>query len=701
MKRGFAALATVLVLVLGTAPAVPAATTPRIGVLNSASTLAFAASKGWDVAGRQQAAYDGLQRLGLSPSWVSDADLENRARLDQFDVIVLPYTRVMNATASLTVRQWVADGGGLVPVLASPREFPLPGGGWGLWPIEMNREAWEWGPLSEAYQMDYLNDPTPDQLDLLVDPAAFTHPIIANTLSRFGLSAIRLNRPWGAGAEFARANSSNVQPILRFSITNPGSYEGVDVTQYDNFPAAEATRYGYGKIVYYDTSIIDFFPEYSLALANQTFGGILQGDIASELFKQSVLWAADTDGVSGPIIRSARTWGEIDAWGSSIYVRQHFKNTGNVPITGVTTVRIFDPAGNLVFSDGYPKFGFVAGDTYMYNFGWENGGVLNSGLYRVEVEYRYTYPDYDRVYKEYALVQRSQGLNLPTTRIGVDRAAGLSRYGTAAAISRATFSPGVARVYVTTGESFPDALAASAVAGFQSSPVLLTRTGVLPPETAAELRRLQPAAITIVGGTAAVSSSGPSRFATAAALSGSTFSPGVPAAFIVTGESFPDGLAAGPAAAHLGGPILLVRSGSIPSYTATELERLQPQKIYVVGGTLAVSAAVETQLAGYAPSVERLAGSNRYYTAQAVSERVFGTGATTAWMATGESFPDALAAGPAAALGGGPLLLTQRDTIPYGGRLELSRLEPNVILIAGGTGVVSQTVEDALWSWTP
>ena len=70
--------------------------------------------------------------------------------------------------------------------------------------------------------------------------------------------------------------------------------------------------------------------------------------------------------------------------------------------------------------------------------------------------------------------------------------------------------------------------------------------------------------------------SGANRFATAAAISAATFSPGVPAVYITTGLNFPDALAGGPAAAACGCPILLVLTDSIPGATATELTRLVP-----------------------------------------------------------------------------------------------------------------------------
>ncbi|HTS15840.1 MAG TPA: S8 family serine peptidase, partial [Candidatus Sulfotelmatobacter sp.] len=48
--------------------------------------------------------------------------------------------------------------------------------------------------------------------------------------------------------------------------------------------------------------------------------------------------------------------------------------------------------------------------------------------------------------------------------------------------------------------------------------------------------------------------SGATRYDTSAAISRATFQPGVDAAFVVSGLNFPDGLAAGPAAAAMGGP---------------------------------------------------------------------------------------------------------------------------------------------------
>ncbi|WKZ83494.1 MAG: cell wall-binding repeat-containing protein [Acidimicrobiia bacterium] len=95
--------------------------------------------------------------------------------------------------------------------------------------------------------------------------------------------------------------------------------------------------------------------------------------------------------------------------------------------------------------------------------------------------------------------------------------------------------------------------------------------------------------------------------------------------YIATGTNFPDALGAGPAAALGNGPILLVQTDAVPSQTTTELNRLKPHLIVIVGGTAVVSTSVENTLKGlgFGPTVIRVSGSNRYATAAAISESAF------------------------------------------------------------------------------
>jgi Putative cell wall binding repeat 2. len=117
----------------------------------------------------------------------------------------------------------------------------------------------------------------------------------------------------------------------------------------------------------------------------------------------------------------------------------------------------------------------------------------------------------------------------------------------------------------------------------------------------AGLVALSLAAMTAMATSAAADASivrfaGADRFGTSAAIVDASYQPGVPVVYIANGLNFPDALAGGAAAAHGGGPLLLIQPDSIPAQIAAELTRLTPASIIVLGGTAAVSDAVKTSL---------------------------------------------------------------------------------------------------------
>lgn len=284
---------------------------------------------------------------------------------------------------------------------------------------------------------------------------------------------------------------------------------------------------------------------------------------------------------------------------------------------------------------------------------------------------------------------------------------GVDRYATAAEASQATFDPGVPQVLLATGRSFADALAAGAVAGRLGAPVLLVQPTQLPEATRAELVRLDPAAVTVLGGPAAVSDAvvaqvettvdapvdriaGATRHATAAELSATFVEPRPDVAYVATGAGFADALAGGPAAAAEGGPVLLVDRDGIPSEVRTELTRLEPGRIVVLGGTAAVSDAVVAALGELTDGeVVRQAGTDRYGTAAAVVAATFPNAEATVVLATGEAFADALAGGAVAAHLGGPLLITRTACVPDVVLDQVTRLDPATLVVLGGTAAVS------------
>ena len=137
---------------------------------------------------------------------------------------------------------------------------------------------------------------------------------------------------------------------------------------------------------------------------------------------------------------------------------------------------------------------------------------------------------------------------------------------------------------------------------------------------------------------------GTDRYSTAAAISRATFDPGVPVAYVATGLDFPDALAGAALAGKRGGPILLTPPGGLPPSTIAELQRLKPATIVVLGGTSVLPGAILEALRGYTTgSVTRIAGSDRYATAAAVSRSGYDPGVAVAYIAIGTNFPDALA----------------------------------------------------------
>lgn len=232
--------------------------------------------------------------------------------------------------------------------------------------------------------------------------------------------------------------------------------------------------------------------------------------------------------------------------------------------------------------------------------------------------------------------------------------------------------------------------------------MLFTRRDSLPGATRAELIRLDPARIVVVGGTSVVSTavvdqlatlaptervSGTDRYMTSARVARRAFPSGASIAYVASGDAFPDALAGGAAAGTQNAPMLLTAASALAPSVAAELERLAPARIMVIGGPGAVSPTVAAQLAGIA-TVERVAGVDRYATAVAVSERIFGPDRAAAFFVTGLGFPDALAAVAPAGRLHVPIFLVTGDNLRAGTGQELSRTTPTTAYLVGGLSVV-------------
>ena len=197
---------------------------------------------------------------------------------------------------------------------------------------------------------------------------------------------------------------------------------------------------------------------------------------------------------------------------------------------------------------------------------------------------------------------------------------------------------------------------------------------------------------------------GADRYSTSVALAASAYPDpsSVSTVYIAVGTGFADGLAAAPAAAVAGGPLLLTDRSTLPASVRAEIVRLNPENIVVVGGSSVIRGSVVDALKSLAPTVTRVSGDDRYATARALALLAFPEGADEVFVASGGNFPDALAASAAAGSRGVPVLLVPpgSNSADSATRSVIDQLGATTVVAAGGTSAISTNYVNSLKSGT-
>jgi putative cell wall-binding protein len=287
------------------------------------------------------------------------------------------------------------------------------------------------------------------------------------------------------------------------------------------------------------------------------------------------------------------------------------------------------------------------------------------------------------------------------------RVEGADRFVTSVELSKKTFPRTASVAYITTGASFPDALSAAPAAAVEGGPLLLTYPGELPNSVRQELLRLKPSKIVVVGGDAAVSPAvvqdlrgiqsnvkvlaGVDRFETSRMIAQEAFG-GAKGAYLATGSSFPDALSAGAAAGSRKVPVVLVNSNvpTVDQATANLLRGMTD--IRVVGGPAAIPDSLVSSLSSLSTQpIRRLAGADRFLTSVAINDNAFPS-SKTAYLATGVSFPDALAGAAAAGFTKSPLYVSFTDCVPLAVKSSIIAKGATTVVLLGGQAALSQNV---------
>jgi putative cell wall-binding protein len=191
---------------------------------------------------------------------------------------------------------------------------------------------------------------------------------------------------------------------------------------------------------------------------------------------------------------------------------------------------------------------------------------------------------------------------------------------------------------------------------------------------------------------------GGDRFATSAAVSQATYPTTTGGTvYIASGVDFADAISAAPAAAAQKAPLLLVGQGELPASVQTELRRLAPKSVIVVGGPAAVGDTVLTAIASLGTLVVRVAGADRFETSRKVADFAF-PGATGAYVASGLSFPDALSASSAAGSSKRPVILVDGRSpgLDPATKSYVAHRAFSTVTLVGGTTVVPSGMQDEL-----
>ncbi|MER3390608.1 MAG: cell wall-binding repeat-containing protein [Microcella sp.] len=298
----------------------------------------------------------------------------------------------------------------------------------------------------------------------------------------------------------------------------------------------------------------------------------------------------------------------------------------------------------------------------------------------------------------------------PTPPGEVHRLSGSDRFATSAQISSRTFPSGASTVYVASGLDFPDALSAAALAGAADAPLLLVTRSSVPSVILRELRRLDPDRIVVAGGSGVVASSvistlrgvtsrvdrvsGADRYDTSRRLALDSYGgTGAPVVYLATGAGYADALAAGPAAASVDAPVVLVAGASRTADAATLalLRQLGTGRVVIVGGSSAVSSGIQQSLVSAGLVVERISGTDRYATAALIAGGHF-PDAPRSYLATGTGFADALSGGAAAGALGAPLFTVRPGCVPSPAHAALRSQNPDDLVLLGGLGALSPHV---------
>lgn len=159
---------------------------------------------------------------------------------------------------------------------------------------------------------------------------------------------------------------------------------------------------------------------------------------------------------------------------------------------------------------------------------------------------------------------------------------------------------------------------------------------------------------------------GANRYDTAAKISKAGWSSGSSKVIIANGLNEMEGIISNPLAASYNAPILLVSDNAVRSETETELKRLNPSEVIIVGGTSSVKSSIESKIKSIVPkaSVRRINASGEINLSVAIAKEIDKVSPVNKIYMTGtDGEADALSVAAKAGEEKAPILVTDKNSL--------------------------------------
>lgn len=627
-------------------PAFAAYTPPalKVALVRSTDSQAWVDKygRGYGILYKEDALYDYLVSKGWDVTRISDDDLESLTKIKQYDVVVCMWVFAMTPSAANNMVKYVADGGGVVVPYASPRVAPGVGGS------ELE-DHWARILNYEGWEWGPLSEVY--QTFFIDDVGAFKYvarpswgdPIVS------GAGTILQARGLSAG-DLTLTRNQNPGTWIEYVKPLVGSTNAVNFMNLSQLTAPTgSTNYnisnGTGAVrsTYLNGRSVYFYFSPTDFVFNQDGSG-----------NQTVSTGVKQSEIAGAYIESAIVWAASAGGRPGVLVRDgRTYATLNVYQDGIYASHYVTNLGNVTVSG-----------TLTYRI-YDPAGrlVKTSTRYKIGVEPGKTH----RYSESYQVGKLSTG----SYRVEVEY---LTTY------------PAYERRYVE----------AAYVYRGQGIGIRTNRDAA---KTSGQ----------IVYDPRIVRSAGNNRYDTSLAIADAAGDyPRAERTVVIASGGGPDALVGSSIAGAYDAPLILTDVAALPTNTDAWLRSTSRgfDKAIIIGGTAAVSSAVENRLKQIfgAGDVTRLAGADRYETSAQVARAVKAKRGTAydggMIIAYGQALVDAAGASAIAAGRSWPIVYTDRAGMSAATAEVVSELASDTAdpeaWIAGDVGVVSQQVEDQI-----